>query len=267
MTDEAGLTKGTAIQADGLFQVTIGVVCYGDNPHLAERFLSSLYRYTNHASFHLRIGLNEVSAATRQIVQSFVDRFGNVEVYEELRNVFKAPLMRRMFTQHRISTEWLVWFDDDSYLTRPDWLQRLAIQIARFPHVAQWGQTYALWSCDERIEAFVKAASWYGECPFLLGTGLDGREMWEFRFVTGAFWAAKTAVISALDWPDARLIQAHDDFLFGEALRQNGWEIGLFEYGVKINASSRRNSLAPEVERLPAADSQSPSTPAQHSGS
>ncbi len=234
------------------FRPTICVICYGDHPRLARRFLESLYRHTDPGWFILRAGLNEVGEATREMFVECKAAFGNIEIFEERKNIFKAPLMRKMFFHPPITTPWVIWFDDDSYLTRGDWLQRLWLAIQRSPDTDQWGRGYALWEKKTEIEAFVKSAEWHRGLPLLRGRDPAGQEAFEFRFATGGFWAIKTEILRALDWPDPRLVQANDDFLLGEALRQNGRILGNFEYGVRINEAPRRNAAAPEITRLPA---------------
>jgi hypothetical protein len=58
-------------------------------------------------------------------------------------------------------------------------------------------------------------------------------------FALGAFWAIRTEVRQLLDWPGPRLIHADEDFLLGEALRQNFFRIENFNYGVKVNDAPR----------------------------
>jgi hypothetical protein len=156
-----------------------------------------------------------------------------------------------MFHEQELSTEWVIYFDDDSHVTRNDWLQRLTLTIDREPDIDQWGRGYALWRRGQHIVDFVTAAPWYRGFPLMREADREGHDAAKFLFVTGGFWAIKSQVIRALNWPDPRLIQAHDDFLLGEAMRQNRYRIGMFEYGVKINDAPRRNAQAPEVEHLP----------------
>src|SRR5260221_519410 len=73
-----------------------------------------------------------------------------------------------------------------------------------------------------------------------------------FRFAAGGFWAIRTDVLHQLDWPDGRLLQAGDDLLLGEALRQNQLRLGNFTYGVEIHQTPRRNANAPAVSSLEA---------------
>jgi GT2 family glycosyltransferase len=232
------------------FPVTVCVLAYGAHFPLAERFLTSLYQFTDPALFQLRAGLNEVEPATLELFETFRTRMGNVELFVEPRNVFKSPLMRRLIHDPPVPSHWMIWCDDDTYFTRPDWLQRFALRIETHPHVAMWGMTHALWRRDEFILEWIKAAPWYRGVDFLHGRDLDGNDAAEFRFATGGFWAIRTALLRELDWPDRRLVQANDDFLLGEALRQRRLEIGGFHYGVAINDAPRRNAGAQEVRRL-----------------
>ena len=222
------------------FPLTICVLCYGRNVALARRFLSSLYSNTPPSCFVLRAGLNEVESATYDLFEEYRQRFQNVELYIEYRNRFKSPLMRRMFREKPITSNWIVWCDDDTHFIRPDWLQRHS------PETAMWGWMHVVWTRDESVLNWIRNASWYGDQPFRTGVDLEGVASIEFRFATGAFWALKRSVLNQLDWPDPRLIQAADDFLLGEALRQNGREIGNFHHGVAINDAPRRNAAAVE---------------------
>jgi GT2 family glycosyltransferase len=232
------------------FPVTICVVCYGHHLDLAERFLSTLYGCTDPALFRLRAGLNEVEPSTRSLFSTYSASFGNIDLYVEPRNIFKNPLMRRLFHEPAVPSRWTVWCDDDTHFTRQDWLHRLAARIEANPDVAMWGSLFNLWRRDEFILEWIRSAAWYRGIPFMRGPDLNGADAAEFRFATGAFWAARTSVLLKLDWPDPRLIHASEDFVLGEALRQNQLEIGSFRHGLKINDAPRRNSDAPEVREL-----------------
>jgi GT2 family glycosyltransferase len=152
-----------------------------------------------------------------------------------------------MFREKPLSSQWTLWCDDDTHFARPDWLQRLALKIEHSPEVAMWGWIHALWRRDDAILEWIRRAPWFHGLPFLKGTDLDGKPAVEFLFAPGAFWAIRTEVLRFLDWPDPRLIHANEDFLLGEALRQNGFPIENFNYGVKVNDAPRRNAGAPAV--------------------
>jgi len=232
------------------FPITICVLCYGANAALANRFLQSLYENTDSSLFLLRAGLNEVERATRELFNNYAKKFGNITLFEEPKNIFKNPLMRRMFHQQPLQSKWVIWADDDSYFTRPDWLQRLALRIENAPDVSMWGWLHRLWSRDPSVAEWIRQSSWYRGVPFVEGTDLDGHSAIEFRFAPGAFWVLRTEVLQKLQWPDPRLVHANEDFLLGEALRQNGFRLENFNYGVTVNDAPRRNQNAAETHRL-----------------
>ena len=175
-------------------------------------------------------------------------------------------MMRRMF--EGIETEFIWWFDDDSFITEPD-APTLWLEAARKSpdSTAAWGQ---LAHCEHARDftelanpaAFVRTASWYrglpppswrpggkGEFNFQgRGTG-DGR----WFFLTGGCWMVRSSAIKKLDWPDRRLKKMGDDVFLGEALRQNGWGLERVRpLGVAINAELRRGD--PGLMSLPGAD-------------
>jgi GT2 family glycosyltransferase len=220
------------------FPVTICVVCYGRNSHLARQFLERLYTNTDTSFFILRAGLNEVEEATSKLFQDAADAFGNVEMFFEPENVYKIPLMRRMFYERKLKSEWMIWFDDDSYPAKRDWLQRFAHRVEREPEVAQWGELYFTeYETDNVIVDVIKKASWYRGLEF------ESKNVGKFlsRFSSGGFWAMRTETIYQLDWPDKRILQAAEDVLLGAALYQHELCIRSFEYGIEVNTAPRRN--------------------------
>lgn len=237
---------GSAVE----FPVTICVLAYGANVRLADRFLATLYQHTDPSLFQLRAGLNAVEPATRKLFEAYAARFANIRLFIARQNIFKCPMMRRMFHRPPLRNKWTIWCDDDTYFSRDDWLQRLAFKIEAAPGRGIWGKPYTLWRADATIVNWMEGAPWYRGKACVRARDPQGRAAVRFRFVTGGFWAIRTSLLKELDWPDARLVQAHDDFLLGEALRQNGVSSGEFEYGVKINEAPRRNAQAPEVQTI-----------------
>lgn len=247
-----GKRKRTALaESPSTSHFTICVLCYGPHLELADRFLGSLYRCTDPKSFTLRAGLNAVVPATAALFEEYSRRFGNIEIFRSEDNLFKSPMMRRMFYEQPLETEWVIWFDDDSYVERADWLQRLAVKIQCEPDVAQWGKQFVLWRQDAEIGTFIENAPWYRGLPVPRQTDPNGVESYEFHFATGGFWAIKTEVIRALDWPEPRIRQAGEDYILGEALRQNGYRKGSFDRGLQVNAGDTRNVSAAESIDLP----------------
>lgn len=100
---------------------------------------------------------------------------------------------------------------------------------------------WVVW-CDDEAD--------FGLGNWLHKLDLEGKEAVEFHFATGGFWAIREEVVGQLDWPDPRLIHANDDFLLGEALRQNGFEIADFRDGLSVNDAPRRNADAAEAREM-----------------
>lgn len=230
--------------------VTVCVVCYGNHVDLARRFLESLYANTQVSHFSLRAGLNAVDPATLALFRNYSERHGNIQVFVEEQNTFKNPLMRRMFNEKPLETKWTIWCDDDTYFTEPDWLQRLNERTQDRPEITIWGHVYVFWRNDQLILDWIQKATWYRSLEFKRSTDGRANGAVEFLFATGGYWAARTEALQSLDWPDPRLRQAAEDYMLGEALRQNGFKIGDFHHGVKINDAPRRNAEAAEVRDI-----------------
>lgn len=220
-------------------KITICTVAYGDHARLVRRFLDGLRRFTPE-QFALRIGLNAACPETVALAHAVAVELGNTWVHSEPRNIYKAPLMGKLFTLRPLETEWVVWFDDDSYPYRGDWLAGLKLKIESHPEIDVWGNVFFT-EADEAATEFIQTASWFRGLPFNHDKPSGGRsERPLLAFVEGGFWAAKTSVLHALSWPDPRLVQNEDDYIFGEALRQNGFKIGRYKSGVRISQAERR---------------------------
>ena len=246
-------------------RVTICLLTYGNYPHLVRRAFESIRTHCPRAEYQLIIGANAVCEETFAYLEELhaageVDHLMASDV-----NLNKCPMMRLMFA--RVSTEFVWWFDDDSYITSPDAFDRwLGAAVAAPASTAMWGELYR---CNtpgdftdlDDVVGFVRKASWYqglpppswrpggkGEFNFENRNCGDGR--WDF--IVGGCWLIRTAALRALDWPDRRLIKLGDDVLLGEAIRQHGWNLGnIGSAGVVINAEKRRGGTGSCAERGP----------------
>lgn len=216
--------------------ITVCVLCYGDHPELARRILSSLLARTERYAIRLRIGLNAIGKETEAILQRLLPQFDAPVVIRSETNLYKAAMMRRLFHDQPIVTDWTLWFDDDSFVFRPDWLSMLSCESRLRPRIDMWGLCLEI-KAGELHHKFVQDAPWYRGIDLPNGNR-DGE--YRFRFVAGGFWAIRTKWIYSLDWPDRRLLHFGDDYILGEALRQNGGRIGHAFSGIAINCSRRR---------------------------
>jgi GT2 family glycosyltransferase len=249
--------------------VTLCVLTYGDHAHLVQRTLASIQTQFPRSGYRLVVGANAPGEQTSAYLQRLHETGAIDELVSHPSNLNKCPMMRRMF--ERVTTEYIWWFDDDSYVTSPrawsDWLGEAQSAAAS---TVMWGQLYR---CNlpgdftdlDDVLAFVRRAPWYrglpppswrpggkGEFNFENRNCGDGR--WDF--LVGGCWLIRTSAIRALDWPDRRLIKLGDDVFLGEAIRQQGWTLGnIGRPEVAINTEARRGdpgSCCPSTP-LPAA--------------
>lgn len=218
------------------FPWTICGLFYGDYPELSSRFLDNLYRYTDPAAFQLRAGLNAVCDETKRAVAAMAEEYGNVSVYESSENIYKCPMMRRLFHELPLESEWVLWFDDDSHVRGPAWILDLALTMQSHPETEFFGALYRM-DVGEGLEKFITGARWYRGIPREREPS-DDRPI--ITFPTGGFWAIRTERIFEADWPDVRLQHFQTDFTLGEAMRQLGCGMGRFESGVMISDAPRR---------------------------
>jgi hypothetical protein len=251
-------------------EVTLCVLTYGDYPRLARRVIESIRTCCPRSEYALVVGANAVCPETRSHFET-LQSAGHLDhlVLSET-NINKCPMMRRMF--ERVNTEFIWWFDDDSHVTSPEaFAQWIQAAKASPESTVMWG---ALNRCNftvdftdlEDVVAVVRGASWYrglpppswqpggkGEFNFQNHNCGDGN--WDF--IVGGSWLARTSALRALDWPDPRLVKLGDDVLLGEAIRQQGWDLGnIGSPGVAVNTELRRGdagSSSPEPPtRIPA---------------
>jgi GT2 family glycosyltransferase len=236
--------------------VSVCVLCYGDHLELVQRSLASVLRYCPESQCRVIVGANAPSKRLAGFVRelSVAGRLHDLIISET--NLNKCPMMRRMFD--KVRTEFIWWFDDDSYITEPSavaiWLDHA---VNSPPETVMWGQlnwcdsTIGFCHFNERATlGFVRAASWYrglpppswrpggkGDFNFRGGGTGDGR----WNYLAGGCWMIRTTAVRALDWPDPRLVKMGDDTFLGEAIRQQGWEImDNGSPGVAINTAPRR---------------------------
>lgn len=216
---------------------TLAVLMYGDHPELAERCLGSLQKYADWSQVnHLRIGLNAVSNRTKDVIHGLFDNASvPVLVFDQSTNVYKYPLMRRMLFTHSypIRSPYLMWFDDDSYLTAPGVLERCRTNLEQGADVI--GRAYRLPNGlrGQQVE-WVKRQQWYRGVPVELGKAED---TW---FPQGGWWATKMEEVLRLnDWPTKELRHRGGDVLFGQLIRQQGLRWARGSEGVAVNANDK----------------------------
>lgn len=229
-------------------KITLCVLLFGDHPELAHRCLGSIWERLDEGRTQLRdirLGLNEIGDSTQRIVDWFTTEqqryYGEVPLlqYACPRNACKYPLMRRMLLDDaRQPGEFVMWFDDDSYLTGDSgWWQHL-LQAAEAADML--GKLY--WQLLQQKQwGWIARQPWYNPAA--------GRATYRhkpaFHFATGGWWLVRSEILRRWDWPTVELKHTGGDSMLGELLRQQGYRLQNYEHGVRINADARgRHSKA-----------------------
>jgi hypothetical protein len=238
-------------------KVTICALSYGDYPHLIRRLIESIHLYCSRSEYRLVVGANAACRETLDYLHRLEDEAEIDRLVVSAANLNKNPMMRRMF--EGIDTEFIWWFDDDSYITEPGacahWLKHASAapeSMVMWGEAAYCGHKFGFTDMEDVLR-FVRSAPWYrglpppswhaggkGEFNFEnRGTG-DGR----WIFIVGGCWLIRTHAVRAMDWPDPRLIKLGDDVFLGEAIRQQGWDLAdMPNRGVAINTQPRRGEV------------------------
>lgn len=213
---------------------TVCVLAYGDSRHLLARCLESLLVSSPRGFVsEFRIGLNYVSRESHEFAQQWAESVAKTglttrfyrPVWPTGSPAYKYPLMRRMFRQPVLNSSYVMWFDDDSYVTHADWwpLVTVAVKDAdcvgqlqrRAMNNAQW-----LWMSQQR---------WFNRSL---------SKPANFIFPQGAWWVLSSRCVSSLDWPIPELRHCGGDAMLGEACRHRGIEVKPWCQGVRINADN-----------------------------
>ena len=218
--------------------ITICTVLYGDFHKLHRRCINSIIQNTPKGTYTLRIGCNEVCQQTLDWLESIKDK-ASMKLYVEPKNIYKYPLMRRLFNEDEVTSRWVCWFDDDSHVTEPHWLNWLADAIREDLNVDCWGREYYTHLNKGHMREWAKKEPWYAGRPWaqdhLKRPALD-----KVDFSTGGFWVIRTEIIKKHDWPSGSILGNGGDVWLGGLLWQQGYNVGTFYKGIAISDAKRR---------------------------
>ena len=224
---------------------TVAALFFGDYPQLARRCLGSIVDSMDPNLVHsIRVGLNAVSQATREVVHTYLEGVPastQVLVYDTgTVNRFKYPLMRKILRQPAVTTQFFAWFDDDSclaYKTAAEGRAWWSVAHVVMQQADQIGSIYYK-GLEGQQAKLVYRQPWYNGKPLPPG--------YLYTFATGGFWMIRTRILQQWDWPPLALIHNGGDTLLGELMRQQNYRLRPFKQGVWVNADAQgRESKAP----------------------
>lgn len=209
-------------------KLTVCVLCYGPYTDLIKKCLSGILNTLPPERIDLRVATNAAVPATLAYLRTLPIS----KIYVNTENRFKYPLMREMFwdEQRPIATNYVVWFDDDTWVADPRWVTNLCQTIiehhpnnarmfgSRMSHdlsvYAQHGGRPDLW---------FRTADWYRGRDLRLRSGQpEAPNGSVIDFAVGWCWAIATEAIREANIPDVRLGHNGGDITIGEQMHQAG---------------------------------------------
>jgi len=234
-------------------KVTICVLLYGDYEDLARRCIDSIIENCDRDMYELRVGCNACGVNTLAYVVGLASKELIDAVYISSDNINKSPMMRRMYKD--INTEWIWWFDDDSFIDKPDafdhWLNEIDRHSTEAKPPVLYGKVFFFGQHSDfdyglNIVNWIKKQRWFRDKPVPCGGhgyekdfNIDGNDT-RFFFVTGGVHMVRTDFINMINWPTSTLIKRNDDVILCCAVRQNEHSFIDLDYGVQINQHERR---------------------------
>lgn len=212
---------------------TVCALFYGDYPNLARRCLEPLLELCGSGLIDLRIGLNDTSKDTDEYINGSCS--SDVFVLSAKPQILKYPMMRRLFNEKPIDTEYVMWFDDDSFVREDDrmsWLESVDKEMASCDML---GSVYTI-NYTQDQKSWCKKQSWY------TGKTIPDRP----KFATGGWWTLRSSVIRNFDWPIPELKHCGGDVALGVLLDQNNLRLKHYREGVAINADANGKESAAE---------------------
>jgi len=210
-------------------RATVCVLMYGAAQYhpLHMRCLNAIISTTPAKRIDLRIGSNALCQETCDVINRLVDHGVIKKHYQHDKNDYKYPVMREMFYDPDcpITTNYLLWFDDDSVADRNQhWFTLLVKHILANPNAALFGADMVLRLSPDQM-AYYKTRPWYTGKPFRLKNGTPAANGEYTKFVAGGFFALKTAAMRDAGVPDEAITHNGGDYTIGEQLYQAGYEI------------------------------------------
>lgn len=218
--------------AEGSADLCVCVLFYGADDYccqLAKRLLNRPMRELAEANVEFRFGYNAVGQGTIDAIAAFTDAsdYAVPVVVDSPKNIYKYPMMRKMFRDRTMTAPLTMWFDDNSYID-PDidvdmWLARIKAQMS---HCAAIGSVYTQGLVGNQAD-WIKAQAWFNDkepAPYV-------------KYPAGGWWVAQTDVLRRFDWPAPDIKHYGGDVMFGELLRQQDLQLCHFRDGVMIQAN------------------------------
>lgn len=221
-------------------RLTICTYCQGNEPALHQRCINSIAATVPLDRIDWRAAVCEGPIETVNLLEGL----GVKDTIYETTYRPKAAVMRQLlgYGGRSVATRYVVWFDDDAYVTDPQWLRLLLEMIVvQQPDTGLYGAKFLhelIVNPQRNIDhtRWFRAAPWYRGLPFRTRTGAAAPNGNIVHFVGDGCWAASTEALMRANAPDERLRDTGIAICLGEQLYQHGYKTKLFNDGHKLVA-------------------------------
>lgn len=210
-------------------EVCVFVLLYGAEPShfvLAQRVMNSALEELCHLGVQFCFGCNAVGLETERFLQEKVTSVYKNAVVLKDKNIFRYPMMRKMFSMALCNSASCMWFDHDSYISADDvtpWFSRIQKQVAANDVLGSINKCALDVTTAELADTLWPSSA---SRPAYIDTP------------NPSWWAAKSEVLLKNNWPPDNLGQKNGNLLFGEMIRRKDLRLAHFRDGVCINVNS-----------------------------
>ena len=210
-------------------RVTICLLMYGDFTDLHQRCLNAVLATTPKSRVEIRVGGNQLCRETTTYLQRLQESGDVSHLNLAPANRRKYPVMRDLFREPPLTTDWVIWLDDDTLCNIDNnWLTKmLSIAAANFDRGCRWVGPHYKYNMNAAWREWCAQGGWYHGVPW----PQDGK----IGFATGSLWCAHVPTLLAADVPDCRLGHNKGDVTVGCQFHQAGAKL--------CNFSSRKESV------------------------
>jgi len=229
-------------------KITICVLCYGPHTELAKKCLNGILATLPPERLDLRVATNQVPPATIDYLKTLpiTKRYVNSE------NRHKYPVMREMFwdPQRPIETNYMIWFDDDTWIVQPQWIDNLCQTIVDNHHYGyrmygnlMYHDLSIYTKGGHRPDRWFRDGGWHRGRNFRARGGRRETPNGSvIDFAVGWCWAIETKAMQDANIPDPRLDHNGGDITIGEQIHQAGYAIKQWNRGKSLVACPSRES-------------------------
>jgi len=218
-------------------RVTICLLMYGDFAELHKRCLNAVLATTPKDRVELRVGGNQLCRETDTYLRKLHESGDIAHLNISSVNRRKYPVMRDLFREPPLTTNWVIWLDDDTLCdTDSGWLVKmLGVASANFDRNCRWVGPHYKYRMNDSWREWCAQGGWYRSLPW--------PEDNKIGFATGSLWMAHVPTLLAADVPDCRLGHNKGDVTVGCQFHQAGVKLCNFsakKETVNWSSSARR---------------------------